>query len=147
MDPIVGALGALETPHHRENGSALSHRVVVDFNDAMVEARDGLYGITVVQARGEHHSGLSIEQAAEFRHRLVSLVEECFAPGQGDRTGIKHGFNWALTPIDLHPFDDDRWEYMVDDWAAITHLDSCQERVPERASHVYCPTDIHLGYH
>lgn len=77
--------------------------VVVDINDAMVEARDGLYGITVVQARGEHHSGLSIEQAVEFRHRLVSLVEECFAPDQGDRTGIKHGFNWALTPIGLHP--------------------------------------------
>lgn len=87
MDPIVGGLGVMKTPHHRENSSAFSHRVVADFENAMVEARNGLYGIPVVQVRGEHHRGL----AAEFRHRLVSLVEECFAPDKETEPALSMG--------------------------------------------------------
>ncbi|CAN5364441.1 hypothetical protein BH09CHL1_BH09CHL1_31160 [soil metagenome] len=98
---------ALEASPTSRTSSAFSDRVVSDFNDAMGEAADGLYGTAYVQAGGEHRSRLSNEQAAEFRERLVSLIEEYFAPGQGDRTGIKHGLHWVLTPIDLHPSDDE----------------------------------------
>ncbi|MGH2549913.1 MAG: winged helix-turn-helix domain-containing protein [Thermomicrobiales bacterium] len=98
---------APESSRTIRTSSVFSDRVVDDFNDAMGEAADGLYGASYTQAGGEHRSRLSTEQAEEFRDRLVSLIEEYFAPGQGDRTGIKHGFHWVLTPIDLHPSDDE----------------------------------------
>jgi hypothetical protein len=98
---------ALAAHHQRAAGRAFPQRIVDDFEDALMEADDGLYGSAVVQASGEHRGRLSPEQAAEFRDRLVSLIEEYFAPGQGDRTGIKQGFHWVLTPIDLHPLDED----------------------------------------
>ncbi len=92
----------------RSAGRAFPRRLVDDFEDAINEAEAGLYGSPVVQASGEHRGRLSPEQAAQFRDRLVSLIEEYFSPGQGDRTGIKHGFHWVLTPIDLHPLEDDQ---------------------------------------
>lgn len=87
---------------------AFPERIVADFEQAIVESREGIYGNDFVQHGGEHRSRLSREQAAEFRDRLVKLVEEYFAPGSGDRGGLKYGFHWVLTPIDLHPLRDDQ---------------------------------------
>lgn len=85
---------------------AFPQRIVDDFEDAIIESRDGLFGDEFVQASGEHRTRLSPAQAAEFRDRIVGLVEEYFAPGQGNRSGVKYGFHWILTPIDLHPLED-----------------------------------------
>lgn len=85
---------------------AFLQRIVDDFEDAFIESRAGLFGDEYVQASGEHRTRLSPAQAAEFRDRLVGLVEEYFAPGQGDRSGVKYGFHWVLTPIDVHPLDE-----------------------------------------
>lgn len=85
---------------------AIPGQVVDDFEDAILEAGEALYGDAFVQASGEHRTRLSTEQAAEFRDRLIDLVEEYFAPGQGDRSGVKYGFHWIMTPIDLHPLEE-----------------------------------------
>jgi hypothetical protein len=55
---------------------------------------------------GEHRTRLSTSQAAEFHDRLLRLVAEYFGPGEGDRSGVKYGFHWLLTPIDLHPLQE-----------------------------------------
>ncbi len=85
---------------------AFPDRVAADFEDALRELEDGLYGEEAVQASGEHRTRLSTAQAAEFRDRLLGLIAEYFAPGQGDRDGIKYGFHWIMTPIDLHPLEE-----------------------------------------
>jgi hypothetical protein len=100
-------LQVLMAPQPEAAGRAFPNRIVDDFEDAIVETATGLFGTAIIQASGEHRGRLSVTQAAEFRDRLVSLIEEYFAPGQGDQTGIKHGFHWVLTPIDLHPLDDE----------------------------------------
>ena len=109
----AGGTRALAAHHPQAAGRAFPQRIVDDFEDALMEADDGLYGSPVIQASGEHRGRLSPEQAAEFRDRLLTLIEEYFAPGQGDRTGIKHGFHWVLTPIDLHPLDEDEPRALV----------------------------------
>jgi hypothetical protein len=86
---------------------AFPARIVADFEQAIIESAEGVYGSDFVQQSGEHRSRLPREQAAEFSERLVELIEEYFAPGQGDRSGVKYGFHWILTPIDLHALDDD----------------------------------------
>jgi hypothetical protein len=85
---------------------AIPDRVVEDFDDAFLEKTEGLFGSREHQASGEHRTRLSSEQAAEFRDRLLDLINEYFAPGKGDRAGTKYGLHWVLTPIDLHPLDD-----------------------------------------
>lgn len=81
-------------------------RVVSDFHQAFAEAQLGLFGSDFTQSGGEHRTRLSAEQAAEFTQRLTDLVAEYFAPGRGDRNGIKYGLCWTMTPIDLHPLTD-----------------------------------------
>ena len=78
-----------------------------DFDQAYAEARAGLYGDYYVQRAGHHASRLSESQANEFANRLQALVAEYFAPGQGDRSGTKYGMSWAVTPVDLHPLNDE----------------------------------------
>jgi predicted ArsR family transcriptional regulator len=102
----AGRLALRDTSPVRER-QAFPDRIIDDFEDAFLETKDGLYGPDVVRARGEHRGRLSTEQTREFHDRLLHLIAEYFAPGQGDRSGIKHGFTWALTPIDLHPRDDE----------------------------------------
>jgi hypothetical protein len=83
-----------------------SPHVVADFDQAFAEARLGLFGSGFTQGSGEHRTRLSAGQASEFARRLHELIAEYFAPGQGDRDGIKYGLFWTVTPIDLHPLDD-----------------------------------------
>ena len=78
-----------------------------DFDQAYAEARAGLYGDSYVQRAGHHASRLSESQAEEFANRLQALIAEYFAPGQGDRSGTKYGMSWGLTPVDLHPMNDE----------------------------------------
>lgn len=85
---------------------AFPAHIVEDFDDALLELADGLYGDDAIQASGEHRTRLSSIQAAEFRDRLLTLIADYFAPGKGDRSGVKYGFHWILTPIDLHPLDE-----------------------------------------
>jgi len=80
---------------------------VYDLDQAYAEARGGLYGSTFLQRSGHHAARLSDAQASEFANRLESLIAEYFAPGRGDRSGLKYGLSWAITPVDLHPLDDD----------------------------------------
>jgi DNA-binding Lrp family transcriptional regulator len=87
-------------------GRAFPARVVADFEQALVDAEQGMFGEEFVQCGGEHRSRLSAAQAEEFSGRPLALVEEYFAPGQGDQVGIRYGFHWVLTPIDLHPLSD-----------------------------------------
>jgi hypothetical protein len=68
-----------------------SSRVAADFDQAFAEARLGLFGSAYTQGSGEHRSRLSGEQAVEFTRRLQELIAEYFAPGRGDRDGIKYG--------------------------------------------------------
>lgn len=102
-----GGSRTLDAPRPEAVGRVFPQRVVDDFEDAVIEAENGLYGTVFMQASGEHRGRLSKEQATEFLDRLVDLVEEYFAPERGDPTGIKHGFHWVLTPIDLHPLGED----------------------------------------
>ena len=81
-------------------------RLVYDYGQALLEAGAGMYGAEYVQRSGEHASRMSHVQAAEFADRLQALVEEYFAPGRGDRAGLKYGFHWIVTPVDLHPLED-----------------------------------------
>ena len=96
----------LSSPSSVPEGTTLPGRTVYDFQQAFADAAAGMFGDTYVQARGEHGGRLSLGQAAEFRERLASLVAEYFAPGNGDRTGVKYGLHWTLTPTDLHPLGD-----------------------------------------
>jgi hypothetical protein len=97
---------AASLPDQEPTGVVFSTRLVEDFEDAYRELEDGLYGADAVQASGEHRTRLSTSQAAEFQDRLLALVAEYFAPGKGDRSGVKYGFHWVLTPIDLRPLDE-----------------------------------------
>jgi hypothetical protein len=94
---------AIPSPSPEPTDIAFPPRLVEDFEDAYRELGDGLYGPDAVHASGEHRTRLSTTQASEFQARLLDLVAEYFAPGKGDRSGVKYGFHWVLTPIDLHP--------------------------------------------
>lgn len=88
-------------------GTTMPGRTVYDFRQAFADAAAGMFGDTYVQAGGEHGARLSLDQAAQFRERLARLVAEYFAPGKGDRSGVKYGLHWTLTPTDLHPLGDE----------------------------------------
>ena len=86
-----------------DDQSIMPGRTVYDFQQAYADAAAGMFGTEFVQQSGEHGARISLQQAAEFRDRLLALIAEYFAPGKGDRTGTKYGFHWVLTPTDLHP--------------------------------------------
>ena len=87
-------------------GEAIPPDVADQFNQALREAAEGLYGSTFQISVNHNRARLSEEQAAEFNRRLLALIEEYFPPGKGDPAGIKYGFHGVLTPIDLHPFEE-----------------------------------------
>jgi hypothetical protein len=78
-----------------------------DYVQAYADAAAGMFGMGFVQDMGEHAGRVPGERVAEFHERLLSLVEEYFAPDKVDRAASpKYGFRWVLTPVDLHPLDD-----------------------------------------
>ncbi|MYK42187.1 MAG: helix-turn-helix transcriptional regulator [Gemmatimonadetes bacterium] len=102
--PAAGAIRVRETRATGEQiAEAMPTDVVSQFNQALREAAEGLYGSTFQMSVNHNRARLSEEQAAEFGRRLLALIEEYFPPGKGDRSGIKYGFYGILTPIDLHP--------------------------------------------
>ena len=109
--PAAGAIRVRETRATGEQiAEAMPTDVVSQFNQALREAAEGLYGSTFQQSVNHNRARLSEEQAAEFGRRLLALIEEYFPPGKGDRSGIKYGFYGILTPIDLHPLGDSETE-------------------------------------
>ena len=109
--PAIGKIRVRETrPAGDQIAEAMPTDVVSQFNQALREAAEGLYGSTFQQSINHNRARLSEEQAAEFGRRLLALIEEYFPPGKGDRQGIKYGFYGILTPIDLHPLGDSETE-------------------------------------
>ena len=109
--PAAGAIRVRETRATGEQiAEAMPTDVVSQFNQALREAAEGLYGSTFQMSVNHNRARLSEEQAAEFGRRLLALIEEYFPPGKGDRSGIKYGFYGILTPIDLHPLGDSETE-------------------------------------
>ncbi len=104
--PAVGKIRVRET----RPAEAMPADVVSQFNQAVREAAEGLYGSTFQLSINHNRARLSEEQAAEFGRRLLALIEEYFPPGKGDRQGLKYGFYGVLTPIDLHPLEDSEAE-------------------------------------
>jgi len=104
------AAGAIRVRETRATGEQIAEAmptdVVSQFNQALREAAEGLYGSTFQMSVNHNRARLSEEQATEFGRRLLALIEEYFPPGKGDRSGIKYGFYGILTPIDLHPLGD-----------------------------------------
>jgi len=100
--PAAGAIRVRET----RPAEPMPTDVVSQFNQALSEAAEGLYGSTFQMSVNHNRARLSEEQAAEFGRRLLMLIEEYFPPGKGDRSGIKYGFYGVFTPIDLHPLGD-----------------------------------------
>ena len=102
--PAAGAIRVRETrATSGQIAEAMPTDVVSQFNQALREAAEGLYGSTFQMSVNHNRARLSEEQAAEFGRRLLALIEEYFPPGKGDRSGIKYGFYGIFTPIDLHP--------------------------------------------
>ena len=87
-------------------GEAIPPDVADQFNQALREAAEGLYGSTFQVSVNHNRARLSEAQAAEFNRRLLALIEYYFPPGKGDQSGIKYGFHGVLTPIDLHPIEE-----------------------------------------
>ena len=109
--PAAGTIRVRETrPADDQIAEAMPTDVVSQFNQALREAAEGLYGSTFQMSVNHNRARLSEEQAAEFGRRLLALIEEYFPPGKGDRSGIKYGFYGVLTPIDLHPLGDSETE-------------------------------------
>ena len=105
--PAAGKIRAREvSPLKEQVPEAMPVDVVGQFNQAVREAAEGLYGTAFRTSVNHNRARLSEEQASEFGRRLLALIEEYFPPGKGDRGGIKYGFYGILTPIDLHPLGD-----------------------------------------
>ena len=105
--PAAGKIRAREvSPLKEQVSEAMPVDVVGQFNQAVREAAEGLYGMASQTSVNHNRARLSEEQASEFGRRLLALIEEYFPPGKGDREGIKYGFYGVLTPIDLHPLGD-----------------------------------------
>ena len=91
-------------PQVNRPGEAMPPDVADQFNQALREAAEGLYGSTFQTSLNHNRARLSEAQAAEFNRRLLALIEDYFPPDRkGDQSGIKYGFHGVLTPIDLHP--------------------------------------------
>ena len=109
--PAAGAIRVRESLSAQDQiAEAMPTDVVGQFNQALREAAEGLYGSTFQLSVNHNRARLSEEQAAEFGRRLLALIEEYFPPGKGDRQGIKYGFYGIFTPIDLHPLGDSESE-------------------------------------
>ena len=109
--PAAGTIRVRETYSAKDQiAEAMPTDVVSQFNQALREAAEGLYGPTFELAVNHNRARLSEEQATEFGRRLLALIEEYFPPGKGDQSGIKYGFYGILTPIDLHPLGDSETE-------------------------------------
>ena len=105
--PAAGAIRIRESlAANNQITEAMPTDVVSQFNQALREAAEGLYGSTFQMSVNHNRARLSEDQAAELGRRLLVLIEEYFPPGKGDRRGIKYGFYGILTPIDLHPLGD-----------------------------------------
>ena len=98
--------GGSSGPEDSQAQLAIPAAVAGQFNQALREATDGMYGPSFQTSVNHNRARLSEAQAAEFNRRLLALIEEYFPPGKGDRSGIKYGFHGVLTPIDLHPLGD-----------------------------------------
>ncbi|MCY3774134.1 MAG: helix-turn-helix domain-containing protein [Gemmatimonadetes bacterium] len=105
------AAGVIRVREHPERGDqkedAIPPEIAFQFNQAFREAAEGTYGPCYQESVNHNRARLSEEQAAEFSRRLLALIEAYFPPGKGDRRGTKYGFYGVLTPIDLHPIEDD----------------------------------------
>ena len=102
--PAAGKIRAREVSPLKELvPEAIPVEGVGQFNQAVREAAEGLYGTAFHTSVNHNRARLSEGQASEFGRRLLALIEEFFPPGKGDREGIKYGFYGILTPIDLHP--------------------------------------------
>ena len=109
--PVAGTIRVRESLSADDQiAEAMPTEVVSQFNQALREVAEGLYGSTFQMSVNHNRARLSEEQAAEFGRRLLALIEEYFPPGKGDRSGIKYGFYGVLTPIDLHPLGDSETE-------------------------------------
>ena len=100
----------LPTLEQDEASDAMPSTIVNKFNQALREVGEGLYGSQVEVSVNHNGARLSRDQASEFSHRLLSLIEDYFPPGKGDDSGVKYGFYGILTPIDLHPLQDRKME-------------------------------------
>jgi hypothetical protein len=93
--------------------TALPGSSAQDYVQAYADAAAGMFGPEFVQESGEHAGRVPGDRVAEFRERLLSLVNEYFAPDKVDRAASpKYGFRWVLTPVDLHPLDDQLGRHM-----------------------------------
>ena len=109
--PVTGTVRVQQSLlRNDQSAEAIPADVSRQFNQASREAAEGMFGSKFQMAVNHNRARLSEEQAAEFRRRLLALVEEYFPPGKGDRSGIKYGFYGILTPIDLHPLGDSETE-------------------------------------
>ncbi len=105
--PAAGKIRVREvSPLNEQIPVAMPVEVVGQFNQAVREAAEGLYGPTFQTSVNHNRARISEEQASEFGRRLLGLIEEYFPPGKGNRGGIKYGFYGVFTPIDLHPLGD-----------------------------------------
>lgn len=87
--------------------TALPGSSAQNYVQAYADAAAGMYAAGFVQDSGEHAGRVPEERVVEFHQRLLSLVNEYFAPDRIDRSASpKYGFRWVLTPVDLHPLDD-----------------------------------------
>lgn len=106
--PLVGKLRVCSpTPEDQDSAEAIPNHVAADFNQAFREKAEGVFGASRQVSLNHNRARLSEEQASEFSRRLLALIEEYFPPGKGNPSGIKYGFYGVLTPIDLHPLEDD----------------------------------------
>lgn len=105
--PAAGAIRVRESlAANNRIAEAMPTDVVSQFNQALREVAEGLYGSTFEVSVNHNRARLSEAQASEFSRRLLALIEEYFPPAKGDRSGVKYGFYGILTPIDLHPLGD-----------------------------------------
>ena len=103
-----GSLAAEDSQagQNSQEAEAIPEAVAGQFNQAFREAAEGMYGPSFQMSVNQNRARLSEAQATEFNRRLLTLIEEYFPPGKGDRSGTKYGFYGVLTPIDLHPLGD-----------------------------------------
>lgn len=77
---------------------AMPDDVVRDFDQALRELAEGVFGQARQASISHNRSRLSEAQAAEFSQRLLALIEEYFPPGKATRPGS----STASTPCS-HP--------------------------------------------
>lgn len=87
--PTAGAIRVRETRATDEQiAEAMPTDVVSQFNQALREAAEGLYGSTFQMSVNHNRARLSEEQAAEFGRRLLALYRRVLS--SGERRSIGH---------------------------------------------------------